>query len=299
MNVKTAIEGLRAVRMCFFAVLITAACAAHALAADVREGMQLLENPDPQSVGRAEEIFQWALAANPDDAQARMGLVYSRLIVYLTTGQKDPALLEAGLREVDAVLKSNPLLEDAWYKRSQILYFLGRVDEGLENLRSGLRQVPQSLNLHEALLVYLLNSERFGEAVVFSRRPEPAVKDMGTLHLRLGLAWMKAGRPLEARENFLAANRVTPSREASDAITRTFVVVGDDTGAMKHLQEHLKVYAEDLDALQSLAMIHEEQGDRVNARLCWTKFRAQTSDPALRDLATEHIKELSIPQQRD
>jgi hypothetical protein len=61
---------------------------------------------------------------------------------------------------------------------------------------------------------------------------------------------------------------------------------------VRSLEEHLQAYADDLDALQSLALVAEEQGDRVKARLAWTKLRAQAEDQALRDLAAAHLAAL-------
>ncbi len=166
---------------------------------DVQAGMKLLENPEPKNVSEAIAIFKRILEKNSHDENANMGIVYARLVEFITSSNKNPQGLQDGLKHVDSVLISNPKHEDAYYKKSQILFFMGKPEEGLQNLKDGLKQLPKSETLHKAMLTYLAN----------------------------------------------------------------------------------------------MAMMYEETGDNVKARLAWMKLRSETKDPEQKKMATEHIEMLS------
>lgn len=166
---------------------------------DVQAGMKLLENPDQENISQAISIFKKVLAKNPNQEEANMGIVYARLIEFIASQEKDPKRLQDGLKHAEAVLKHNPKHEDAYYKKSQILFFMGKPEEGLQNLKDGLKQLPKSETLHKAMLTYLAN----------------------------------------------------------------------------------------------IAMMYEETGDNVKARLAWMKLRSETKDPEQKKMATEHIEMLS------
>ena len=161
--------------------------------------MKLLENPDQENISQALSIFKKVLAKNTNQEEANMGIVYARLIEFIASQEKYPKRLQDGLKHAEVVLKHNKKNEDAYYKKSQILFFMGKPEEGLQNLKDGLKQLPKSETLHKAMLTYLAN----------------------------------------------------------------------------------------------MAMMYEETGDNVKARLAWMKLRSETKDPEQKKMATEHIEMLS------
>jgi tetratricopeptide (TPR) repeat protein len=166
---------------------------------DIQAGMKLLEKPDTNKISEALSIFEKALSVDPNQEEANMGIVYARLIEFIASQEKDPKRLQDGLKHAEVVLKHNKKNEDAYYKKSQILFFMGKPEEGLQNLKDGLKQLPKSETLHKAMLTYLAN----------------------------------------------------------------------------------------------MAMMYEETGDNVKARLAWMKLRSETKDPEQKKMATEHIEMLS------
>jgi tetratricopeptide (TPR) repeat protein len=112
-------------------------------ASDIQGAMKLLEKRDPGSISQAISIFQNALSTNPDQKEAHMGIVYARLIEYARSPQKDLRGLLEALGHADLVFKRNPEEEEAHIYKSQILFLLGRQSEGLNNLKTALKRLPQ------------------------------------------------------------------------------------------------------------------------------------------------------------
>ncbi len=151
--------------------------AASASSPDVQEGMKLLEKPDQKNISQALSIFKKTLVKNPNQEKAHMGIVYARLLEHIISPEKDQKGLHDGLKHAEAVLKLNNKNEDAYYKKSQLLFFMGKVEEGLQNLKDALKQLPKSETLRKARLTYLVNM-----ATLFEKAGR---------NIKARLAWMK------------------------------------------------------------------------------------------------------------
>lgn len=260
---------------------------------NIQAGLKLLEQPSPNNIAQALSIFQKAIPSDPNQEEARMGIVYARILEYIISPEKDQKRLHDGLRHVDSVLKRNPKHEDAYYKKSQILFFLGKYEDGLRNMKEALKQLPESETLHEAILVYLINTGRIEEAIQFSHLSDSEVKDVAGLHIRLGNAWLLAGLPKQARGNFLRSNTILESPQAWEGITRSFIAEGNFTGAIEWLIPYTEAFPEDLNALENLAILYEKTGENMKARLTWMKLRVKSDNQEKKRLAVEHIDSLS------
>lgn len=263
---------------------------------DVQAGMQLLQKPSLESVAAARARFNATLGRTPDHEGAHLGLVYAGLLAHylrLPAGDRD-ALLEA-VSHADAVLAANPASEDAWYKKSQALYFLDETGKSVETLRAGVQRLPASRALREGLVVLLLRAGREEEALTASRETSSGTAIDADLQLSLGRVWLDADRPAQAREHFLSAGAAKPSREATLGLAAALGAQAAYGDAIRTLESWLAGHPDDAEALRDLGLRCEEAGDRVKARIAWTRLRAAAADPKLRELADKHLERLKKP----
>jgi tetratricopeptide (TPR) repeat protein len=293
--------------------------------------MQLLEKPDPGSLSQAISIFQKALSTNPNQKEAHMGIVYARLIEYARSPQKDPGGLQEALGHAELVLKRNPKDEEAYIDKSQILFLLGKHSEGLNNLKTALKRLPVSANLHVAQIIYWIQLGKADEAVRFSRQAALQIKNGAEFQIRLGDFWLQSGQVQLAKEHFARSLQIQETPLAWAAIgqsymaeqnwemaikcfnqalqinpefypvynflTHCYIRMGIFPEAAEALVLYLKAFPEDFPSLENLAVIYEKVGDRMKARLTWTKLRIQTKDPEQKQRAAKHINTLSRTNQ--
>jgi tetratricopeptide (TPR) repeat protein len=296
-------------------------------ASDIQGAMKLLEKRDPDSLSQAISIFQEALSTNPNQKEAHMGIVYARLIEYARSPQKDPRGLQEALGHADLVLKRNPEEEEAYIYKSQILFLLGKHSEGLNNLKTALKTLPESANLHVAQLVYWIHLEKADEAVRFSRQAALQIRNGTEFQIRIGDFWLQTGQVQLAKEHFARSLQIQETPLAWAAIGQSYMAEQDWEMAIKCFNQalqinpeyypvynfltncyirmgkfseaaeaqvlYVKAFPEDFPSLENLAVIYEKAGDRTKARLTWTKLRIQTKDPEQKQRAAEHINTLS------
>jgi len=290
---------------------------------DVQTGMKLLEKPDSGSLSQAISIFQKALSTNSNQKEAHMGLVYARLIEYAHSPRKDSKGLQDALVHVDWVLKQNPKQEEAYINKSQILFFLGRHNEGLSTLKSAREKLPYATDLPVAQVVYFVQLGKTEEAIQFSRQTATRGKEGAELQIRFGIVWLQAGQVQLAKEHLARSIQIQESPWAwkeiglcymaeqnwemaakcfnqtlsmdkgfypvYNLLTYCYIKQGKYSEAIESSTSYLKAFPQDLPALENLAVVYEKTGDKRQARLAWTKLRIQTKDPAQKQRASEHI----------
>ncbi len=297
------------------------------ISSDLNKANKLLEQPTPKNLSRALSLFKKIIEKKPDQTEAHMGIVYVRMIEYLSSTQKDTKGIQEALKHVDTVLKLNPKFEDAYKKKSQILFYIGKETVGLDVLKEGIEQLPSSDGLHESMLTYLLKTNRIGEAVEFSRLSGYQGNNKAKLHIDLGFVWLRAGKTEQARESFSFSNNVLPSPEAWDGIGLSYMEeqnwqkaidsfhsvinldpkyynayydlafcyskAGKTEESIRWLLPYTREFPDNLSALKSLALLYEKTGDTNKARVTWMKIRSKTHNLREEKLATEHIEALS------
>jgi tetratricopeptide (TPR) repeat protein len=293
---------------------------------EVNAALNLLNPPSKENFEKASALLTALLKKNPQDVEARMGVVYLRIAEFTYSRSAGTGGLEEALRQIDAVLNARPNLEDGYRKKSLILFLMGKKEEGLKELQGALKKWPQSADLHEAYLAYLLNMGRVQEAERFSLLEGSAVKNKGDLLLRFGQVWLQAGQPDQAVECFEGALNLKETPRAWAGVGQCYVMKKDyalalgffekalaldanyyaaypdlafcyfQTGrpreAVQWLERYTRAFPNDLTALINLAGVYEGVGEKTKARLTWLKVKAKTRDPQQLRLAGERLEKL-------
>jgi tetratricopeptide (TPR) repeat protein len=293
---------------------------------EVKNALGFLGTPSQENFERSRSLLIDILKKNPKDFEAHMGLVYLRIAEYTHSPQTGAGVLQEALKNVDAALKIKPELEDAYRKKSLILFLIGRKEEGLKLLETALRKWPGSQELHEAYLAYLLNLGKVKEAERFSELEGSRVKNKRDLLLRLGQVWLHAGNVEQADECFEHSLHLGETPQAWAALGRSFMLKKDYPQAIEFFQKALvidskhyaiyndlafsyfqagqprqaiqsmefytRAFPNDLAALGNLAGLYEGAGEKVKARLAWMKVKASTQDPQQASLAGERLEKL-------
>ncbi|MBI5199265.1 MAG: tetratricopeptide repeat protein [Nitrospirae bacterium] len=293
---------------------------------EIQTATELLSQPTAENLKKALSLFEDVLLKDPNNIEAHMGIVNARILEYFSSNQEDTKTLQEALKHVDSSLRLNPKHEDAYNKKSQTLFYLEKKEDGLNVLKNGLKQMPSSQTLHEAMLTYLINMDRIEEATRFSRLPEYRGENPAKLHLGFGFVWFRAGKMHLARESFISSKKIKPSPEAWDGIGMTYMKeekwkeaiesfnsaikldskyydsyydlaicysnIGKIEEALQWLLSYTKVFHHNMDAMKDLALLYEKKGDDTKARLTWMKIRSMAHNRELRDMATEHIDAL-------
>jgi tetratricopeptide (TPR) repeat protein len=292
--------------------------------AEVTAILDSLAVPSRETLNSALIRLEEILARDPKNFEAHLGLVYARLIEQARFPSKNQEGLREALKQVNEAIKLNPDSEDAYWRKSQVLFLLGKKEEGRRVLEGSLKRFPQSLALHEALLLYLIKSGRIREGERLAALAGSKIKDKTAAHIYLGQVWLKAGYPAQADVSFTESLHIqeTPEAWAGAAqvamagkdwdralayfqkalnLLPTFYAVYDDLAfcyvqlkrypeALKWLESYLQAFPDDFTALGNLAGLYEATGDKVKARLAWMKVKAGTRDPQQGRLAAERLE---------
>jgi len=297
---------------------------------EVKKALGLLATPSPENFNKARSLLTGLLKKNPKDIEARMGLVHLGITEYTLSPQTGAGGLGKALTHVDAALKINPNLEDAYRKKSLILFLSGKKEEGLKLLQTALRKWPVSQELHEAYLAYLLNLGKVKEAELFSELKNSRVKNKKELLLQLGQVWLQAGHAEQADECYEHSLNLGETPQAWGALGRSFMLkkdyqqaieffqnalvidakydaihgdlafcyhqVGQPREAIRSMESYTRAFPNDMAAQGNLAGLYEGVGEKVKARLAWMKVKANTRDSQQARLAEERLKNLKGQQ---
>lgn len=293
---------------------------------EVRRALGLLNPPSPENIGKAQMLLDAALKKNPKDVEAHMALVDLGITEYRISPQAGDAGLQDALRHADAALKINRNLEDAYRKKSLLLFLTGKKEEGYKLLKTSLKKWPASPQMHEAYLAYLLNLGKVKDAEAFSSLKNSRVKNRKEMLIRLGHVWQQAGYPDQAEECYehslhhgetteawAAVGRINLLRkdypqaieffQKALAIDAGYYAVYNDlafcyhqTGqpreAIRWMEAYTRAHPDDLTALGNLAGLYEGAGEKVKARLAWMKVKSGSQDPRQARLAEERLDKL-------
>ena len=293
---------------------------------EVRKALSLLDRPSPENFEKSRTMLNAVLKKNPRNAEAHLGLAHVRILEYTITPQSGAGGLQEAFKHVNAALKINPNLEDAYLKKSLILFYTGRKEQGRKLLKTGLSKWPVSRRMHEAYLAYLLNMGNVKEAEQFSGLKNSRVKNKRDMLIRLGDLWQKAGYPEQAEECYEHSLNLGETAQGWAAVGRSNLLKKDcplaieffqkalaidsrhyaayndlaycyhQTGqtreAIRWMEAYAQAFPDDLDALGNLAGLYEGAGEKVKARLVWMKIEATTRDPRQASLAEERLEKL-------
>lgn len=293
---------------------------------EVRKALGLLEPPSPENFEKSRTLLNAVLKKNPKDVEAHMGLVQVRIMEYTISPQAGTGGLQDALKHVDTALKINPKLEDAYLKKSLLLFFTGRKEEGRRLMKTALSRWPASRQMHEAYLAYLLNMGKVKEAELFSGLKNSRVKNKRDMLIRLGDLWQHAGYPEQAEECYEHSLNLGETAQGWAAVGRSNLLkkdcpvaieffqkalaidskhyavynnlaycyhrTGQTREAIRWMETYMQAFPDDLIALGNLAGLYEGTNEKVKARLAWMKVKTGTRDPRQARLADERLDKL-------
>jgi tetratricopeptide (TPR) repeat protein len=186
------------------------------------------------------------LAANPTDASLRMDLA----LCYLAAGRADEAVAQ-----LEWVIEhgANPLA--AHYELGRILLNRHRLDEAGQQFRRVLELAPDSSESYNNLGVIAYQRETTAEAIrLFGAAVR--LRDTAEGRYNLGRALVRADRPDEAIEQYLAALRLEPDdADTHVGLGAILVARGDTRAALIHYRAALQAQPDFVSALTDLAWL--------------------------------------------
>ncbi len=289
-------------------------------------GYKLLEKPNADNISKALRIFKKVLVKNPCSIPAHMGIVYALLYQYALSGRKNEGMLLEGLAHVNTVLGYNPKIVDAYKKKSYLLFYLGRKEEAVNNLKTGMQKVPSSKELLKTYLILLIKLKRIKEAKKVCGFKKTRYKNSVSLCLELGLIWQNVGYLDQARSCFKRSISVRETPEAWIAIAGSFVIeknwkkavlfyeralsidpnyyeiyytlaacytyMGNNKKAISWLAPYTEAFPDNIRALRELALLYEKNGKNTRARLTLMNVKTRSKTHQEKIVASKHIKKL-------
>ena len=230
---------------------------------DAAAQARILSNVGDAQLARAEvaaarDFYESALAANPDDAGARVGLARSMLFA---------GDFEGALTEAEAVVAREPGNADAHGVRAEVFRAQGRTDDVIGALSAAIEGQPRAINFHYALVSLLLEQERFEDAEARLEAMKRVARNQpGTLYLQAFMDFRK--NDLEAaRAGVEEVLRQVPNHLLADLLAgNVHLRLNDHVRARQHLERVVaRVPGQPL-ARRSLAASYLATGDAARAR---------------------------------
>lgn len=252
---------------------------------------------------KARAAFEAALAANPGDVPARIGLGRTKL----AAGDPDGAMTDA-----DAALTKGAGGNDeaeAHILRAEVLLARSQVSEAIDAMSAALKARPGAVNYHFALISLLLREGKFEAAgprleamqkvapahpltrylqavVEFRNDRVPAARDHIAETVRLapdylpgrllaGLIHARLNEYVLAKEHLAAVvGRLPQETAARRALAQVQSASGDAVGALETLKPLLDAATPDVESLKLAGQIHVAGGDIERASEAYAKVVA-------------------------
>jgi len=178
-------------------------------------------------IDKARLAYEAALAANPEDVWARIGLGRAKLV----RGDLDGAM-----READAAVAKQPDVADGHALRGDVLIARDQADDAAAALENAVREKPGAVNYHFALVSLLLRENKLDAAEQrLAEMKKAAPKHPLTLYLQAFIDFRKNRLP-EARDGLEAALAVAPDFLPAQVLAgAVYVRLKDHVRAQQHL----------------------------------------------------------------
>ena len=218
----------------------------------------LLGLPETEAYPKAREAALRALAFDETipEAHASLGSVKNEF-------DWDWAGAEAEYTRAIA-LNANYVTARQWY--GEFLFFHGRFDESLRQLRSARDLDPLSPVVNNSLAIALLLARRYDEALAQALRTIEIEPGYGTAYLTLGRTYLQKGMHAEAIAALQRAVDVTAGLSRARALLgHAFAVAGQTDKARQTLVDLEKLSGQMPVSPYDIALIYAALGDRDQA----------------------------------
>lgn len=208
-------------------------------------------------VDRAQAKYVEALAADPAEAHARVGLARTHLF------KGDAKAAEAEAREA---IQRTPTFADAHAVLADALLLQGRADESVAALREAIRQAPAAVNYHFALVSQLLRQNKVEDAEAALKAMQAAAGGHPSTRYLKALMDFRNNRLVEARDELLQVLRQAPQYLPAELLAGTVLVrLNEHALGRTHLSRVLERAPGAVMARQALVVSHLATGEAPRA----------------------------------
>jgi len=218
-----------------------------------------------------------ALAIDPTDATAHIALATIRHWY-----EWDWAGAESEYRRAIELSPGDPMNQGPY---AELLAYLGRYEESIEQARRAVSLDPVSLEANWGLAVTFLFARRYEEAADQCRRALELEPNFYTIHTTLALVYGAQGRYQEARRAAEQARSLAPGEPLCEGLLGWALgATGERAQATAILDEVMKRRREAYFPASMVSMIHVGLGD-LNAAYLWAETAFEERDPRLLSFA--------------
>lgn len=225
----------------------------------------------------ARQHFEAAIAVQPDDQDARLGL--ARVQFFAND-------LEGAQRELAQVLAAHPKNGEAHLLQAQIMLVREQPEQAIEALTAAVNSQPDSPSYRYELVSLLLSQHRDEAAQAQLEALRRIAPEAPATHYLTAVIAHREGRHTQARDAVQAALRGAPGFLPAHLLAGSVLYrLGDQAQAQRHLNKVLEQVPEHRQARQFLALSLVQSGQPA---------RAQETIKPLIDAPTQDARNLMV-----
>jgi tetratricopeptide (TPR) repeat protein len=187
---------------------------------------------------------------------------------------------DLGLEIADIAVERLPLSRRLRLQRGVVLAMKGRFDDARESFDAAIALEPRNGLTHVAMALIYMQMDRVGEAVEILRKRRAEAPNDALAHWFLGEALNRQGARPGSSEEEEAMQSLQRSVELQPQLLQAQVLLGklllrsgDLDSAAAHLEEALKLDADNMAAIYSLAQVRQKQGDKESAKALFARVQ--------------------------
>lgn len=224
-----------------------------------------------QETKKAYEALRAATQLDPTDPDNYIDLIDLCL---------DHRNADLGLEIADIAVERLPQSRRLRLQRGVVLAMKGRFEDARESFEAAAALEPENGLTHVAMALIYMQMDRVGEAVDILRKRRAAAPNDALAHWFLGEALNRQGVRPGSSEEQEAMQALERSVELQPSLLQAQVLLGkmllrsgDLDRAAAHLEEALKLEADHMPAIYSLAQVRQKQGDKEAAKALFARVQ--------------------------
>jgi tetratricopeptide (TPR) repeat protein len=279
-------------------------------------------------IDKALQVFEDLIVKDPAFLKSYVSAADAYLLKYEFSDPKDSQWLSRALQYLETAAAREPGNAVLYFKRAVIEFNLNQPERAAADIQQALAREPRYLDARLLYLQYLLSAKRTEEArkfvdaslVLFPNDPGP-MKYLADVALAGGdnetalklyekiiplvpqapNTWLAMGKARLNLKQYAPAIEALQKALAQDpALAEAYFLLSlaySETGKMNEAIAQLENYNQkvpgDASALNNLALLYEQSGQKTKARLTWLKLKALSPDAAYRERVEKHLLRLA------
>ena len=227
---------------------------------------------------KARAAYLDAIASDPDQAEARIGLARTHMV---------KGDLKAAEEEVREAIKRKPDSAEAHATLADLLTMRNEPEQSMLSLREAIRLAPRAVNYHFAYVSQLLRQGNAAEAEKALQAMQAVAASHPSTRYLKALMDYQGNRLVEARDTLLQVLKDAPQYLPAELLAGTVMVrLNDHTQGRSHLERVLQRAPREPMARRTLVASHLATGEAQRAlELLQPLLQGQDLDPRLLALA--------------